>query len=81
MLLSGILDMIKLLLTLIFGCIPTVPVLPAWIVSFIKLCELPFRLIGADILVIVFYDITFWTLALQGWAIVEWCYRKIPGLK
>lgn len=81
MIISTILDALKGVLSICFGFIPVIPVLPGWISSFVNLCTFPFKIIGPDILIVVFYDIEFWVLALQGWAIVEWVYKKIPGIK
>lgn len=36
--------------------------------------------IGTNFFLGVIGNIVFWMTAQLGWAIIEWCYKKIPGV-
>lgn len=37
--------------------------------------------IGTDFFLAFIGNIVFWLTAQLGWAIIEWVYKKIPGIK
>ena len=48
--------------------------------EFMKLLAFGVRLIGPDNFMLFLGSITFWLAIQYGWAILEWIYKKIPGV-
>lgn len=78
---------IELLCTPIFflidsliSLIPVQTSLPGWIGDTADMLSKALLFFPVDVWVIVLGNIVFWHVALIAWAIVEWIYRKIPGI-
>lgn len=81
---------IKLFCTPIFllleGLINLVPspggliLIPDWAVSCFDLISKGLFFFPPDVFVTVVGNIVFWTTVHLGWAVFEWCYKKIPGV-
>lgn len=78
---------IELLFNLIFGLvallisfIPSGWNIPNWGIQFFKVVSGALAFFPLPVFVIVMTNVGFWLSAHMGWAIIEWCYKKIPGI-
>ncbi|MEG2908936.1 MAG: hypothetical protein RR945_06955 [Erysipelotrichaceae bacterium] len=65
---------------LILNLIPTINNLPTWLGDLISFVSKGLSIFPTDVWVITITNIFFWNFGLIGWAIVEWVYKKIPGV-
>lgn len=54
--------------------------LPTWIDDTLKLIAKGMMFFPVDVYVIVIANIALWLTIQFGWAIIEWLYKKIPGI-
>lgn len=55
--------------------------LPNWAVSALSLLTKGLAIFPADVWVVVIANGCFWLTIHLTWAVIEWCYKKIPGIK
>lgn len=70
---------------LIYGLISLIPTsssfsLPGWATQATALLAKAMIVFPADVWVVVMGNIAFWLIVQMGWAIIEWVYKKIPGV-
>lgn len=53
---------------------------PDWSLQFFDLVSKGLWFFPPDVFVAIFASIILWTGIHLAWAIVEWCYKKIPGI-
>lgn len=75
-----IFDLIFGLVDGLIGLIPQGLSLPLWSAKAFKLVGFGLSFFPKDAFVIIIGNITFWTLAQMAWAVIEWVYKKIPGV-
>ena len=80
MILEMIFAPIKFLILIILNVIPELPKLPEWVVDFVDLFQTGISLLPGGVVSIVFINIVFWLSVHLAWSIVEWVYKKIPGV-
>lgn len=68
------------LFDLFIGLLPAMYVLPDWIISCVGLISKALFFFPVDVWLVCFGNIVFWVIALNGWAAIEWLYKKIPGV-
>lgn len=79
---------VEYLLDIIFGlvyfCMESLPngafSLPDWIVSALSLITKGLGIFPIDVWIIVLSNGLFWLTVQFTWAIIEWIYKKIPGV-
>ena len=54
--------------------------LPNWLISFISVVKTGLSIFPPHVFTIVIANIAFWLVAHMTWAIIEWLYKKIPGV-
>lgn len=54
--------------------------LPFWIDDTLALLQKAMMFFPVDVYVIVIANIALWLTIQFAWAIIEWIYRKIPGI-
>lgn len=54
--------------------------LPPFIGDFLLLLKTALMFFPVDVWVIFIANVTFWISVQYGWAIIEWIYKKIPGV-
>lgn len=54
--------------------------LPSWSSDFVKMVSVSLSFFPAPVFAIVVSNIVFWLGAHMVWAIIEWLYKKIPGI-
>lgn len=54
--------------------------MPSWLDDTISLISKGLIFFPLDVWLILMGSIIFWLTAHMGWAIVEWCYKKLPGV-
>lgn len=54
--------------------------LPSWIGSTISLLRKGMYFFPLDVWLILIANITFWLTVQMVWAVIEWLYKKIPGV-
>lgn len=80
MILEMIFAPIKFLILIILNVIPELPKLPEWVVDFVDLFQTGISLLPGGVVSIVFINIVFWLSVHLAWSVVEWVYKKIPGV-
>ena len=54
--------------------------LPDWSVSSLKLLSTGLKIFPTDVWVAVIANGLFWVMLHFTWAVIEWIYKKIPGV-
>lgn len=80
MLVQLILSPIFLLLSTLVGFLPGGGGLPQWITSCVELIGYGLYFFPLDIWVFMIANFIGWQTIHMGWAIIEWIYKKIPGV-
>lgn len=68
---------------IILKCIDMLPVLgdmPTWVDNTLNVLSYGLMFFPSDVFAISLGSIIFWLVAQLAWAIVEWVYKKIPGV-
>lgn len=68
---------------LINGLVSFIPVafqIPNWLADTISLLLKAMQFFPFDVWTIILANIGFWLFAQFAWAIIEWVYKKIPGV-
>lgn len=78
---------IELLFNLIFGLvkiiinlIPSGYSLPNWFYSFYDVVSNALAFFPKGVFIIIIGNVFFWLTAHMTWAIIEWIYKKVPGI-
>lgn len=75
------LDVVFGLVYLITDAIPnTLYNLPDWTVQALKLIRVGLGIFPSDVWVVCIANGMFWLVIQFTWAIIEWIYKKIPGV-
>lgn len=81
MIIELILDCFFGLVNFIISLIPTNSVgLPNWITSFISFVSTGLSFFPPSVFNILIGNIAFWLTVQMSWAIIEWLYKKVPGI-
>lgn len=76
-----ILDALFLIPNLIISLIPdTGFVLPSYIGSMIDVLKVPMSIFPLDLWFLIISQLSFWYVLQLSWSIIEWLYKKIPGV-
>lgn len=54
--------------------------LPFWFSDFMSLLKIALMFFPVEVWVVAIANIVFWITAQYTWAILEWIYKKIPGI-
>lgn len=68
------------LLKWVLGLLPTMPSAPSWITSLVQVISYGLIIVPTDVWATLIGVVVFWRIALPAWAIIEWIYKKIPGV-
>lgn len=75
---------LNIIFNLIYGIISIIPdtlfALPDWTIQAIKLLRVGLAIFPTDVWVVCIGNGLFWLVAQFQWAIIEWIYKKIPGV-
>lgn len=71
---------IFILLDMIVAMIPIGATMPLWGLDTINLLSKGLMFFPRDVWAFVIGNIIFWLMAQLTWAIIEWVYKKIPGV-
>lgn len=80
MLVELLLSPIFFLVKAILGLFPEIDVLPSFLTDTINLLKGPLSIFPSDLWKLIFINLAFWVTVHFTWAIVEWVYKKIPGV-
>lgn len=80
MIIEGICNILFSLLDIIISFIPNGYTVPDWGVSFFALIKIGLFFFPADVLVTVVSVVTSNFIAQFLWSIIEWVYKKFPGI-
>lgn len=69
-----------LLMEFIISLIPIAFQLPAWALDTTILIQRGLSFFPSGVSMVIFTNILFWLTGLTTWAIIEWVYKKIPGV-
>lgn len=79
---------VELLMDIVFGCVfmvtnsipNTLFKLPDWLVHALSLIRTGLGIFPGDVWVVCIANGMFWLVVQFTWAIIEWIYKKIPGV-
>lgn len=80
MILESIFNLIFGLIEMIVSLFPDLPDLPNFMAETISLLSVPLGLFPLDLWVVIISNLFFWFGASFLWSIVEWVYKKLPGV-
>lgn len=80
MITEGVLDLIYEFLLVIIDSLPQVGDLPGWIDNTLNVLSYGLQFFPTDVFVSFIVSVSFWMSAHMIWAVVEWVYKKIPGV-
>lgn len=80
MIIESVLNLLFGLVRLIIAFIPTGFALPGWLTNFITFVGTGLSFFPSNVFTISISNIAFWLGVQMTWAIVEWLYKKVPGL-
>lgn len=76
----ALLDLVALFFSRIVGVFPEMHTIPDWFSAFISVLQIGLYFFPADVLVIIIANVMFCNISLVGWSVIEWVYKKIPGI-
>lgn len=68
------------LIDFLIGLIPNISIFSSGFNAVLDIIGYGCSFIGAGFFLSVLGNIVFWLTAHLSWSVVEWCYRKIPGV-
>jgi len=80
MIIELLLSPIFLLINGLIAFMPAAMALPDWGVASMALISRALFFFPPDVWAIVLANISFWLFVQLSWAIIEWIYKKIPGV-
>lgn len=81
MLISLILMPFWSFLSFLLGLLPDISYgLPNWFSSFASLMKIGLSVFPIDVWVVVTANLMFWTGIHLAWSVIEWLYKKVPGI-
>lgn len=80
MIVEGLLNLLFLPIEGIISLLPSNISLPGWLQDTADMLSKALLFFPVDVWIIVLGNIIFWHVALIAWALIEWVYKKIPGI-
>ena len=80
MIIEAIFNLLFGLIVIIIDMFPKINTLPNWIQDFINIIKVPLSIFPLDVWVTVIGSVIMWYGLQFGWSLVEWIYKKIPGV-
>ena len=80
MIIEAIFNILMMPIDFVISLLPTIDSLPSWISDTITFVGYGLQVFPQDVWVLVLINVLFWIVALISWAIVEWVYKKVPGI-
>lgn len=74
--LLGIFEVVRFIISLL----PDFSSMPSWLSEFLTMAGYALNFIPGDVWVITLANVALWKFGLIAWGIVEWVYKKIPGV-
>ena len=71
---------IFILINKLVGLIPVLPETGSWVGQTASMLAKPLSIFPTDIWVAIFVNVIAWLAIDFVWAIIEWAYKKIPGI-
>lgn len=64
----------------VIGLIPVLATVPSGFDAILNIIGYGCAFIGTDFFLALLGNIIFWLTAQLGWSVIEWVYKKIPGV-
>ena len=80
MIIEAVFNAIFGIITSLISFIPSGYNVPGWIADTITVLKVPLSIFPQDIWEITIANILFWVGVQSSWSIVEWVYKKLPGV-
>lgn len=80
MILEALLSPLFFLIKSLINFIPENYNLPEWIASTVAILKIPLSIFPSDVWFVIIGNITFWLGVQVSWSVIEWAYKKIPGV-
>ena len=81
MIFEGILNLLFGLVKVVIGLLPTsIFTMPQWFADFSSLISIGLSFFPSDVFYVAIGNITIWVVLHITWAVIEWIYKKFPGI-
>lgn len=80
MIVEGICNMIFGVVDFLIGLLPSFGGLPSWLQDFIDLIGYALNFVPRDVWIAFIGSLILWKFGLIAWSIIEWIYKKLPGV-
>lgn len=80
MILSAILLAVFAVIKVFIALLPSFGSAPSWLTDFSRLIGYAVNFIPNDVWVAFITSVALWKFGLIAWSIIEWIYKKIPGV-
>lgn len=80
MIVSLLLSPVFLLISGLIGMLPVAFALPDWLNPCLDLLSTALWFFPGDVWALVIGNVMFWVVAKLAWSIIEWVYKKVPGV-
>lgn len=68
------------LIEIIINLLPNNIVIPNFISDTLELLKIPLSIFPIDLWIVIITNVVLWYSAQLIWSIIEWVYKKIPGV-
>ena len=72
---------LMLLIKFLIDLLPVMATVPKSFVALLNIVGYGCAFIGTDFFLSILGNITFWLTTQLAWSIIEWVYKKVPGVK
>jgi hypothetical protein len=80
MIIEGFLNAIYSFLVSVVNLIPVVGDLPGWMDNTLNLLSYGLMFFPKDVFISLIATFVFWMVGHLSWSVIEWVYKKIPGV-
>lgn len=80
MIVESIFNVFFVFIEFLLNKVPSAYSLPDWLATAIKLMYDVICFVPADVITVLFLNVSFWWGVHMLWAVIEWLYKKIPGV-
>lgn len=80
MIIESVLTPVFVVINFLISLLPRFGALPEGFVNFLNLIGYGLNFVPKDVWIAFIVSVTLWKFGLIAWAIIEWIYKKLPGV-
>lgn len=80
MVIEAVLNPIYELLGVLISALPVIGDLPTWIDNAFTLLSYILMFFPSEVFSVIFFNVITWLGIHFAWSVIEWLYKKIPGI-